>query len=78
MVIFTLILVNVDLNWNFPKYGTIGKHPMQSLYTGYYRTLCKINTNVGIQKILMIMHNTKIGMQDIIYSEHIFCHIKVE
>ena len=23
-------------NWNFLKYGRIGKHPMQTLYTGYY------------------------------------------
>ena len=23
-------------NWNFLKYGRIGKHPMQSLYTRYY------------------------------------------
>ena len=26
-------------NWNFLKYGRIGKHPVQSLYTRYYRTL---------------------------------------
>ena len=42
MVIFTLMLVDVETeseNWNFLKYGRIGKHPMQSLYTGYYRTL---------------------------------------
>ena len=35
MVIFTLMSVDVELaeseNWNFFKYGRIGKHPMQSL-----------------------------------------------
>ena len=39
MVIFTLMTVNVETeseNWNFLKYGRIGKHPMQSLYTRYY------------------------------------------
>ena len=42
MVIFILMLVDVETeseNWNFLKYGRIGKHPMQSLYTRYYRTL---------------------------------------
>ena len=31
--------VNVETeseNWNFLKYGRMGKHPMQSLYTRYY------------------------------------------
>ena len=31
-------------SWNFFKYGRIGKHPMQSLYTGYYHTLWFIPT----------------------------------
>ena len=42
MVIFTLMLVHVETeseNLNFLEYGRIGKHPMQSLYTRYYRTL---------------------------------------
>ena len=43
MVIFTLILLDVDEteseNWMFLMHGRIGKHPMQSLYTRYYRTL---------------------------------------
>ena len=33
------MLVDVETeseNWNFLKYGRIGKHPMQSLYTRYY------------------------------------------
>ena len=39
MVIFTWMTVNVETeseNRNFLKYGKIGKHPMQSLYTRYY------------------------------------------
>ena len=42
MVIFTLVLLDVETeseNWDFLKYGRIGKHPMQSLYTRYYRSL---------------------------------------
>ena len=42
MVIFTLMSVDVETeseNWNFLKYGRIGKHPMQSLYTRYGSTL---------------------------------------
>ena len=32
VVIFTLMLVDVKSeNWNFLKYGRIGKHPMQSV-----------------------------------------------
>ena len=27
-----LMLVDVSKNWNFLKYGSIGKHPKQSLY----------------------------------------------
>ena len=37
MVIFTLMTVDVETeseNWNFLKYGRIGKHPMQSLIQG--------------------------------------------
>ena len=43
VVIFTLVLVDVEFyeseNRNFLKYGRIGKHPVQSLYTRYYLTL---------------------------------------
>ena len=41
MVMFTLILVYVETESEkiFLKYGRIGKHPMESLYTGYYCTL---------------------------------------
>ena len=36
MLVFTLMSENVETeseNWNFLKYGRIGKHPVQSLYT---------------------------------------------
>ena len=39
MVIITLMLVDVESESNFLKYGRIGKHPVQSLHTRYYRTL---------------------------------------
>ena len=41
VVIFTLMLVDVEklkIGISF-KYGRIGKHPVQSLYARYYRTL---------------------------------------
>ena len=43
MIILTLMLVDVELNesenWNSIMYGTIEKHPLQSLYTLCY-VLC--------------------------------------
>ena len=38
-------------NWNFLKYGSIGKHPMQSLYTARMRA---IPINLGIRARLHI------------------------
>ena len=51
-----LFLIGVEIeseNWNFLSHGTMGKHPMQSLYTGSYHTVISVS---GFKTVVPVQH----------------------